>query len=169
MAPKGSKNNLKHGMRYTRIYNIWRSMRQRCKNPHHINYHNYGGKGVTVCDEWDNSFETFYSWAIKNGYTDTLTIDRIDSNGNYEPSNCRWASYKVQANNTKSNHLITYNGVTRTKAEWADITGINYGTICARLERGWTVEDTLNVKAYRGRNQFSCHIDNQMTIYDFLE
>ena len=76
------RGNYKHGMRHTRIYNIWRSMRQRCSNPKCINYKNYGGKGVQVCPEWED-FQTFYDWAMSNGYTDKLTIDRLDASGNY--------------------------------------------------------------------------------------
>lgn len=142
-APLENKNHLKHGLRNTRLYNIWRSMRQRCSNPKCVNYHNYGGRGISVCSEWDQDFVSFYQWAITNGYSDELCIDRIDCNGNYEPINCRWASYKKQNNNRRSSKYLVFNSQKHTIAEWADITGIKAATIGARLNRGWTAEEAL--------------------------
>lgn len=143
--------NYKHGMRHTRIYIIWRAMRQRCNNPHTINYKNYGGKGVRVCDEWNNDFMSFYNWSVENGYNDTLTIDRINASGNYEPSNCRWITQKEQQNNRTNNHRILFNGELHTMAEWSDITGIKKATIGARLKKGWSVERALTEIAYIGK------------------
>ena len=149
----GVKGNYRHGMRHTRIYNIWRSMRQRCTNPKCINYKNYGGRGIKVCPEWEQ-FQTFHKWAIDNGYSDELTIDRIDVNGNYEPSNCRWISYKEQSNNKTNNRRIEVGGEVHTMSEWAEIKGIKVSVIWYRLESGWTPERAVNEPAFCGKNQY---------------
>ena len=121
-------------------------MKQRCVNPRSNGYHLYGAKGIKVCDEWLNSFDAFRDWAMSNGYVDGLSIDRKNSAGNYEPSNCRWTSAKVQANNTNRNRYITYAGETHTLAEWAEIKGLTQSALRHRLERGWSLENALNSK-----------------------
>ena len=135
-----------HGMTGTRLYRIWRNMKSRCFNKEIKAYKDYGGRGITVCEEWKNSFETFHDWSMANGYADNLTIDRIYVNGNYEPSNCRWVTRSEQSINKTDNHYITFNGETKTLAEWAKITGINRATINSRLQKGWTIEKTLTTK-----------------------
>ena len=136
-----------HGHCNDRLYDIWQNMKDRCYNSHSERYRDYGGRGVVVCPEWLNGFEAFYNWAILNGYKDNLTLDRIDTNGNYEPSNCRWATYKEQANNTRRNILLTYNGKTQTIAQWADETKIKYATLYMRINKlQWNIERALTTK-----------------------
>ena len=118
-------------------------MKCRCYRNKETAYKYYGDRGIIVCDEWLNDFQAFYDWAMANGYDDTLTIDRIDVNGNYEPSNCRWVSRKVQMNNTRRNHLITYNGKTQTIAQWAEELNIKQNTLLYRIRRGWSIEKAL--------------------------
>lgn len=114
------ERSTKHNQRHTKLYEVWKTMKQRCSNPNHISYHNYGGRGIIVCDEWENNYQAFYEWSIKNGYKEGLSIDRINNDGNYEPSNCRWADRFTQNNNTRQNKPITINGVTKTIHQWAN-------------------------------------------------
>lgn len=98
---KETFNNYKHGLRSHRINVIWRGIRQRCLNTNNSRYKDYGGRGISMCNEWLEDFMSFYNWAISNGYSDQLSIDRIDVNGNYEPSNCRWATASEQNKNQR--------------------------------------------------------------------
>lgn len=133
-----------HGMSKTHIYGVWNTMKMRCYNKNAQRYSLYGARNIKVCDSWKNDFMNFYNWAIANGYKEGLTLDRIDNNGNYEPSNCRWVDQKVQMNNINKNHLITHNDKTQTLAQWAEEKHICYGTLWSRLNRGWSIERTLN-------------------------
>lgn len=137
---------INHGKSGTRIYRIWKHIKGRCQNPQDENYKNYGGRGITVCDEWATDFMAFYDWAISNGYSEDLTIDRIDNSKGYSPENCRWTDMKTQANNTRWNHKITYKGETKTLSEWADFLGIKSNTLNYRLRRGWNVERAFSKK-----------------------
>lgn len=145
-----------HGESGTRLNKIHRALKQRCNNQKNPAYKDYGGRGITVCEEWAQSFEAFRDWALANGYRDDLTIDRIDNDGPYSQENCRWISMKQQCNNRRSNRIITYNGESHTVTEWAELTGINYHTLMGRLYgRGWNAEKALTTKARRinnGRN-----------------
>lgn len=137
-----------------RLWKIWESMHERCEYPKHPHYHNYGGRGITVCSEW-NSYLPFAKWAMRNGYADNLTIDRIDCNGDYEPMNCRWVTMKEQQNNKRTNHIVTYKGDKYTLTQLAEKVGIGKTTLRERLKSGWSVEDAvekpirLRTKGYR--------------------
>lgn len=135
--------NKKHGLAKHRLYKIWENLKFRCLNKKCNSFKNYGNRGITVCIDWLNNFENFYTWAIANGYKDDLTIDRIDNNGNYESDNCRWVNAKKQANNRRSNRLITYNNETHTLSEWANKYNIKISKLWARLNSGWTIEKSL--------------------------
>lgn len=133
-----------HGGKHSRLYNIWCAMKDRCyRSSNHV-YKDYGGRGIYVCEEWKSDFSNFRDWAMNNGYNDHLTIDRIDVNGIYEPSNCRWADMNVQANNRRNSIRIEYNGECHSIPEWSKITGISYDTIHGRYSAGMSVEDILS-------------------------
>ena len=132
---KITKNRTKHGMAHTRLYKIWNNIKHRCgKDKNYVD--------VSYCLEWKD-FEKFYKWAMENGYQDNLTIERINSNGNYCPENCRWATLKEQARNTNRNVFIVFKGRKITVGELAEISGLKYNTVWARLKRGWSVEDSV--------------------------
>ena len=136
----------RHKMSGTRIYQEWQGMKGRCYNPHNPNYYRWGGRGITICDEWRNSFEAFYEWAMANGYKDDLTIDRIDNDGNYCPDNCRWATQSEQSRNRSSNIRIKIGNSTRTLTEWCEIFGVSFSTIHARYRRNGfaSIDDLFN-------------------------
>lgn len=140
-----------HRKRNTRLYNIWSNMKQRCYNEKNERYKDYGGRGITVCKEWLEDFMNFYNWAMANGYRDDLTLDRKDTNGNYEPSNCRWATYKEQANNKRNNVVLSYKGEKKTLGEWAEEIGMEYGALHARIfTQKMSVEKALNEPLKKG-------------------
>lgn len=121
-----------HNSTKTRLYKIWDGMRDRCKRQSHKHYKDYGGRGITVCEAWED-FKTFAEWAIAHGYKNTLTLDRIDYNGNYEPDNCRWVTMKEQARNKRNNHCVNVDGKTMTLSECAEKYGIPKSTIRWRI------------------------------------
>lgn len=129
--------NSKHKQRGTRLYVIWVDMRRRCRNKNRVEYPYYGGRGITVCDEWDKDFVSFYNWAMTNGYNDNLSIDRIDNNKGYSPENCRWVDNFTQNNNRRNNHYVTINKKTKTITEWCRFYGNNTQMVLERIKRGW--------------------------------
>lgn len=143
----------------TRLHKIWESMIARCEYEKHPYYADYGGRGITVCDEW-HSYIEFRDWAITHGYNDDLTIDRIKNEEGYDASNCRWTTMREQQNNKRSNHIVYLGEVGHTISEWSEILGINKSTISMRLRNGWSDEDALTVpvrKRTRGyRPSASC-------------
>lgn len=141
---------VKHGESHTRLYNIWHSMKRRCYAVSSKDFVNYGGRGITVCSEWLNDFQAFHDWAVSHGYSDELTIDRIDNDKGYSPDNCRWVTTKEQNQKKRNVKLIEWNGQTHTLTEWATITGISAGVLSRRLKTGWSIEDTLTIKPIVG-------------------
>lgn len=160
---KMRKEKTTHGLSNNNLYYIYNHMKSRCYNKNDKRYKNYGGRRIKICDEWlgESGFNNFYNWAISNGYSSELTIDRIDVNGNYEPSNCRWTDLITQENNKTNNHLITYNNKTMTMAMWAKELGINYKTLFNRIcTYGWSIEKALttpvkNIKIKNNTNKES--------------
>lgn len=139
----------KHGLSLTKIYKAWSHMIDRCYKQKAKGYKNYGGRGISVCEEWKNNFQAFYDWSIINGYQDDLTIDRINNDGNYCPENCRWITIDIQSNNKSDNHYITFNGKTQTLTQWSHETNIKQPTIRQRLKRGWSIEKSLTTQLLR--------------------
>lgn len=133
----------KHNMINTRIYRIWIGMKNRTNGESKLKnkyYKNYSGRNIEMCKEWKENFMVFYKWSIENGYDDKLTIDRIDVNGNYEPSNCRWVTMIEQQNNKRNNKIIEYKGEKHTLSEWNKILNYTSGLLKNRLNRGWSIE-----------------------------
>ena len=157
---KKAKNN-------PRLYKIYKSMVLRCNYKKNENYYLYGGRGISVCEEW-KQFDAFCDWALANGYNETAnfgecTLDRIDSNGNYTPENCRWVSMKVQNNNRRNNHRVTFNGETKTVTQWEELMGLWHGAINYRLSRGWSVEDAICKPRGRGSGNYHEALDRRQT------
>jgi hypothetical protein len=137
----------------SRLYKIFCGMKQRCYNTNEKAYHNYGGRGITVCDEWLNNTLLFIAWAKSNGYKNNLTIERINNDKGYSPDNCKWATRKEQNRNRRDNVFITFKKETKNLIDWAEYLNMNHHTIMNRIKSGWTVKDALTVKPVVGRNQ----------------
>lgn len=151
------KRNFPIKIKGSRLYQIWSGMKGRCNNPKNREYTDYGGRGIKICNEWNENSYNFYTWAIANGYRDDLTLDRIDVNGNYEPSNCRWATWKEQANNRRNNNLIEYNGEKHNLQEWIEILPINisHSVLWGRIYKyNWDIEKAFTTPVDRRKNRW---------------
>lgn len=135
------KNKTTHGLSRTKVYCAWESMLARCLKPQTKNFHNYGGRGIKVCKRW-MKFENFLS-DMGEPPTKKHSLDRIETDGNYEPGNCRWATNRTQQNNRRNNRRIVFNGETLTMTEWSEVSGVPAYTIFNRLKRGWSIRETL--------------------------
>lgn len=132
-----------------RLYTIWVHMRGRCNKETDAAYKHYGDRGISICEEWNHSYEAFRNWAVTNGYNDDLTIDRIDVNGNYEPDNCRWIPQSEQTKNTRRNIRVTIGEITHSLKEWCDELNLNYTTVQHRRRiKGWDVLDAMFTPAF---------------------
>lgn len=143
-----------HGMKNTRLYRVWCSMKERCNNPHNKSYKNYGARGIKVCNEWSVDFLSFHNWAMKNGYNENAkygecTIDRIDIDFDYTPNNCRFVSLKEQNRNYSKNHIITYNGETMCFSDMADKYGVKRATALFRLKNNKPLDVVFSRKDFR--------------------
>lgn len=134
-----------HGMYNTPEYRAWVDMKTRCLKEDHKSYHNYGGRGIKICNRWLESFENFYS-DMGNRPSNKHSLDRINNDSDYEPNNCRWTTSKEQNSNKRTNTAIEFNGEINTRTKWAEILGINHETIRFRLSHGWEVKDAFTIK-----------------------
>ncbi len=132
----GTRSKRTHEQTKTRLYRIWLGMKTRCYNKNDAHWKDYGSRGISVCEEWRNGFEAFRDWALKNGYDESLTIDRIDPNGGYAPSNCRWVTPADQQRNKRSNKYYTFRGKTQLIPAWAKEFGVTDSTLRSRIRRG---------------------------------
>ena len=151
--------NKTHGASKTRLYTIWYKMRNRCNNPKDLVYNRYGGRGITVCEEWNNSFESFREWAVSQGYKEELTIERVDNNKGYSPENCVWATAKTQANNRRSCVTFSHNGKTQNLMQWCKELDLDYKLVHNRIHKlGWNFERAIttpcNVDKRNRRNKW---------------
>ena len=142
------KNTI-HGLSNKRLYRIFYKMRDRCYNPHHNKYKNYGGKGITICKEWLDNPTTFFIWALGNGYKDDLSIDRKDNQQGYTPDNCRWVTMREQKRNTSRCNFITINGETMLQTDWAKRFGINSNIISYGVSNGLSPEEAIHAAVAR--------------------
>jgi len=134
---------------YAKLYQSWKRMINRCYDPNNASYRHYRKKGVEVCIEWKYSFENFLRWAIEHGWSEGLSLDRIDNNGDYSPNNCRWATSKTQARNRDSCIYLTHNGETKSLIEWCEVFGVPHYLPCNRIRRGCTDFDEIFSKVNR--------------------
>lgn len=134
-----------HGLSKTSLYRVFSRMKNRCNNPNYPSYKHYGARGIIICDEWLNNSISFINWANKNGYKKGLTIERIDNDKNYCPENCKWATWKEQANNKRNNTCINYKGIDYNITEAARLSGVPLSTLSKRLQKGWSGDKLFKI------------------------
>lgn len=151
---KVGARNRTHGKSKTRLYHTWFDMKHRCTKSINPEYKNYGGRGISVCEEWinENGFTNFENWALRNGYKENLSLDRINNDLNYSPDNCRWVDRVTQQRNRTDNVWITYKGMTKCIAEWSEITGLSFDCISYRFKNNWTPEEIIETPLYGRRH-----------------
>lgn len=140
------KMNTTHGLSNTRLYEIWSGMKKRCYDKNCKAYENYGGRGIVVCDEWKNDFESFYDWSMNNGYADDLSIDRIENDGIYSPNNCKWSTPEEQVNNRRVTLKYSMFGIEKPLKEWSNMANANYSRIYQRYKNGNNPFDECEIK-----------------------
>lgn len=159
----GGANNIKHNKSNTRLYRIWGGMKTRCYRPYHTMYSNYGGRGISVCEEWRDDFEAFEKWALSNGYKDDLSIDRIDNDGDYCPDNCRWVTILQQNSNKrprtyrayKSSYIWEIDGVRKSIIEWCEEHGLSRTMVEYRVNvKDMSPKDALTTPKQQGSHKF---------------
>lgn len=161
---KDTKFKPTHGETKTHIYQTWLSMKQRCNDKNTNSYKYYGGRGITVCEEWENDYQSFKEWAFNNGYDETLSIERLNVNGNYEPSNCAWITMEEQARNKRNTIWIEYNGMNKPLTEWCEELGLDAGLVRNRyfkqgmqppdlFKKGRVTTRTARLLTYQGKTQ----------------
>ena len=152
---KCRKRMTTHGKSKSKIYMVWAGMKRRCYNPNQKSYPDYGGRGIKMCDDWKENFESFYKWSMENGYIEgEVEIDRIDVNGNYCPENCRWADAKTQGQNKRNNIVVEINGETHILSEWCRILGVKRNTVKSRIsQQGLTPYEALTIPFIKGNRK----------------
>ena len=144
-------------MKNKRIRSIYTNMKTRCYNPNSNRYYCYGGRGIKVCEDWKNNFANFKEWALNNGYAENLTLDRINNNGDYEPNNCRWVTYKQQRLNSTTNRIIEIYGNKKTITEWCEYFNIPYYVINNRVNKyGWDIYKALTTPIMK-KTLYDCY------------
>ena len=147
--------NCTHTEENRRLYWIWQKMKQRCCSPKCDRYKDYGGRGITICQEWLDNFDNFADWAYSNGYQNNLTLDRKDNDKGYSPENCHWATRKEQARNKRRTTFVEYKGINKPLTEWCEELGLSYTTMVDRIiNRGWSVERAFEEKSQQ-ENSFA--------------
>lgn len=147
------KTTHKHGFYKHKFRKKWVTIQDRCYNKNSKDYPNYGGRGISVCEEWRKDFLSFNTWCEKH-YLPNTTLDRVDNNGDYSPYNCKFSTSKQQCNNRRNNRHLEYNGVVRTLSEWATITGLKRITISQRIDDGWDIHDALTLKPLKNGDRY---------------